>query len=304
MKWLKNFFIQRYGNIKFRLMDINCMGYFGLIAFLLIFFHKTVNNWLLFVLIHIGIILIILEIVRAYEKNTRKKTLIAVRIFYPIFLILFGWSEIDILVRMFFGTYWSTDPIIQLEKLIFGVNPTIWIQQYLHPWLDELMNIFYNGYFLFMPITGLFLFFKKKYNEAIVAFSIGTAVHFSNFFLFYFFPTLSPAEIFSELQPLNYTGYFFSELTRIIQSNGSVRGGTFPSSHVSAALAWALVALRYEKKLGYILLPWAFGVGFATVYLGYHYALDPICGFLWCLMIYPIALKLIKKRGEEPLSSS
>jgi membrane-associated phospholipid phosphatase len=301
MKWLKNFFTQRYGNMRFRLMDINCMGYFGLIAFLLIFFHKTVNHWLLFILIHIGIILAILEIIRAHERNTQNKSLTMVRIFYPIILVLFGWSEIDILARMFFGTYWSTDHIIHLEKLIFAVYPTIWAQKFLHPWLDELMNIFYDGYYLFMPLVGITLFFKRKYKEVFAAFAIGTAVHFSNFILFYFFPTLGPQEMFTELQHLKFTGYIFAEITRIIQSNGSVRGGTFPSSHVSAAFAWALIAFRYERKLGYFLLPMSLGVGVATVYLGYHYALDPICGYIWCLIIYPIVLRLIKKRGEDPL---
>lgn len=301
MNSLINILSRRYNHLNLRLMDLNCIGYFGLIGFLLIFFHKTVDNWIFFIVLHIVIILAILEIIRIYNRNTRNKALTFVRIFYPVVLILFAWSEIDVLVRMFYGTFWTTDQIIRLEKFIFGFYPTIWAQQFLRPWLDELMNIFYDTYFLFMPIVGFTLFFKKKYTEAMAAFSIGTSVHFSNFMLFYFLPTLGPQEIFSELQPLKFTGYIFSELTRILQANGSVKGGAFPSSHVSAAITWALIALRYERKLGYFLLPMSFGVGIATVYLGYHYALDPICGYLWALLIFPIALMILKKRGEEPI---
>jgi len=301
MNPLKNITPPRYQNLNLRLMDINSIGYLGLIGFLLIFFHKTVDNWIFFTLLHVVIILTILEFIRAYNKKSHNKVLIIIRMFYPIVLILFGWSEIDYLARMFFGAYWSTAHIIQLEKLIFGVYPTIWVQKFLHPWLDELMNIFYDGYYLFMPLVGVTLFLKRKYKEIFAAFAIGTAVHFSNFILFYFFPTLGPQEMFTELQNLKFTGYIFAELTRILQASGSVRGGTFPSSHVSAAFAWALIALRYERKLGYILLPMSFGVGIATVYLGYHYALDPICGYIWALIVFPVALKIMKKRGEEPL---
>jgi len=197
-------------------------------------------------MLHIVIILAIIEIIRAYDKNTQNKTLRILRIFYPLLLVLFGWSEIDILARMFFGSYWPTEHIIDLEKSIFGVYPTIWIQKFLRPWLDELMNIFYDGYYLFMPLVGIILFSKGKYQEVFAAFALGTAVHFSNFILFYFLPTLGPQEMFPELQHLKYTGYFFAEITRQIQATGSVRGGTFPSSHVSAAFAWALIALRYE----------------------------------------------------------
>ncbi|UCE08264.1 MAG: phosphatase PAP2 family protein [bacterium] len=301
MKWLKNILTQRYGNIRFRLMDINCMGYYGLIGLLLIFFHRTVNNWQLHILIHIGIIVAILEIARVYAKYPHNKTLKFVRIFYPISLILYGWREIDVLARMIYGNFWSTDHIIHLEKLIFGVYPTIWFQQFFCPWRDELMNFFYDSYYLFMPIVSLTLFFKRKDEAAIAAFSLITAVLFSNFILFYLFPTLGPHDKFVEWKTLSYTGYIFGEITRTIQANGSIRGGAIPSSHVSAALAWALIALRYERKLGYFLLPMSLGVGIATVYLGYHYALDPICGYIWCLIVYPIVLKLIKKRGEEPL---
>lgn len=303
MKQLISFLSKRYNGLKFRLVDLNCIGYFGLIGFLLIFFHKTVNNWYLFILIHIGLIFAVLEIIRIYEKYPDKIVFKFVRIFYPIALFLFGWKEIHFLVRMFYGNFWATEYVIQLEKSIFGLCPTLWLQQFLNPWLDEIMNFIYNSYYLFMPVVGLTLFFKKKYNEACAAFFIASAVHFSNFVLFYLFPVVGPQEIFSELQPLKFTGYFFGELTRILQSGGSVKGAAFPSSHVSAAFTWSFIALRYERKLGNILLPLAVGICFAPVYLGYHYAVDMISGFIWCLIIFPIALKLLQIRNEDPLKN-
>jgi membrane-associated phospholipid phosphatase len=65
---------------------------------------------------------------------------------------------------------------------------------------------------------------------------------------------------------------------------------------------WSFVALRYQRPLGYVLLPLAFGVSVATSYLGYHYVLDPIFGFVWALICYPVALKILKSRNEDPLS--
>ena len=300
MKQLINAITKRYANLKFRLVDFNCIGYFGLIGFLLIFFHKTVNNWYFFILIHIGIIFAVLEIIRIYEKLPGKIFLKFVRIFYPVILFLFGWKEIDLLVRIFYGNYWATDYVIQLEKSIFGLCPTLWFQQFLRPWLDEIMNFIYNSYYFFMPAVSLTLFFKKKYAAAYAAFFIGTAVHFSNFVLFYLFPVIGPQEVFAELQPLKFSGYFFGEITRILQANGSVKGGAFPSSHVSAAFAWSFIALRYERNLGYLLLPLAIGICIAPVYLGYHYAVDTIFGFVLCLIVIPIALKILQIRNEDP----
>ena len=79
-------------------------------------------------------------------------------------------------------------------------------------------------------------------------------------------------------------------------------GGAFPSSHISEAFVIALVALRYEKKLGRVLLPATFGVAVSTVYLGYHHAVDPIFGFIWGGLCYVFTLKLLKLRKEDPLS--
>lgn len=293
----------RYTGIRFRLMDINCMGYLGLMGFLLIFFHKTVSQWPLHVLIHAGIVFAILEIVRLGERHPERKIFWILRTFYPIAIVLYGWSEIDALGRMFFGTYWSTEAVIRLDKIIFGVHPTVWFQKLYSPWLDELMCLFYSGYYVFMPLVSLILFIKGKREETLAAFSIGTLVYFSNYSLFYLFPTLSPAMVnnFQDLHASQYTGYVFAEITRIVQASGSVRGGTIPSSHISAVVAWSLIALHYRMKLGYVLILLVLGVAISTVYLGYHHAVDPIFGIIWGAICYPLGLYLIKARGEDTL---
>lgn len=296
--WLK----QRYGRVRFRLMDINCLVYFGLMAFLLIFFHKTVPAWPRYVVVHALVIIVVLEIVRLGESSPRRKGLWFLRTFYPVIAILLGWSEIDALVRMFFGSYWATDLLIRADKLLFGVHPTVWVKQFYRPWLDELMVIFYSGYYLFLPLATLPLFFKKKYEEAMAVISVATFVLFINYFLFYLMPVLSPVMTPSldALHTRRYSGYIVAEITRFIQANGSVRGGTFPSSHISQALIWALMAFRYNRKMGTVLLPAVLAVAISTVYLSYHHALDPICGLLLGALLYPVGLRIIKARGEDP----
>ncbi len=297
--------IKRYGHVHFRLVDIVCMVYLLLIGFLLLFFHKSVPHWFQYVVIHIFVVLGILEIVRWGEQNRDNKIKRFIRIFYPIAIILFAWRELDALIPMFFGNYWATDVIIRMEKSIFGVLPNVWFQKFYKPWLDELMHVFYSGYYLFMPLVGLILFFKKKYDAALASFSIGIFTYCVNFLLFFFVPVLAPfmAEGMAEYNIGSWTGYFVADFTRFVQSEGACRGATFPSSHISAVFVWSFVALRYIRPLGYILLPLAFGVALGTVYLGYHYALDPIFGLILALVCYPIALRILKSRNEDPLSN-
>ena len=294
----------RYNQVRFRFVDIACMLYLALIGLLLIFFHTNVPRWAFHVFLHAVVILLILEVVRWGERSPRGKAAWFLRTFYPVAIALFTWRELDAIIPMFFDNYWATDVIIRVEKSIFGVLPNVWFQQFYRPWLDELMHIFYSGYYLFMPIVTLTLYVKKKYEAALAAFSCVMFMYFVNFLFFFFFPVLSPlmAESLADQNIGSWTGYLVADFTRIIQSGGACRGATFPSSHISAVFVWAFAALRYQRPLGYALLPLAFGVALGTTYLGYHYALDPIAGFLLAVIFYPVALKILKCRNEDPLT--
>jgi len=293
----------KYSHLKIRLMDINCIGYMALVGFLVIFFHKTVSRWPLYVFIHIVIVIGILEIIRLGEKYPNMKILWFIRTFYPIALLLYGWRELDALLPIFFGSYWATDLIIRWDKLIFGVHPTVWIQQFYQPWLDELMNFFYAGYYALFLLVPLYFFVRQKKQETFAVLSVVTLSYFSNYFLFFLMPVVSPQEssLLQALQIKQHGGFLIAEFNRTVQASGSSLGASFPSSHVSGALVWVLIAWRYSRKLGYIFAPVALGIGIATVYLGLHHAIDPICGYIWGTFCYFIALKLIKQRREDPL---
>lgn len=300
--FLKQFWGARYGQVRFRLLDINCIAYLSLTALLLIFFHKAARGWPFYILIHIAYIIGILEIVRLGEKSPHRKILWILRTFYPVTLFFYGWKELSVLVRMFFDSYWATDVIIRMDKFIFGVHPTIWVQHLYQPWLDEFMSFFYSAYYTFFVLVPLILFICKKKEAALAVFSVTTFVYFSNYLLFCLFPVVSPRvyPMLQSLQIKHYTGYLLGQLNHMLQADHSVMGASFPSSHVSGALAWALSTLRYSRKMGYVTLPIAMGVAISSVYLGLHHAADSLFGILWLAISYPIAIRLIKKRGEDP----
>lgn len=299
---LKQFYHQRYGRIRFRLLDLLSLGYIGLLALLLPFFHHHVPYWPQDFLIHVVLVIVFLEIIRFGEAHAHNRVLWFLRTFYPIIAIFYGYFEMNHMNRMFTGSYWAIDLLIEADVAIFGVHPTIWAQRLYTPWLDELMNVFYVSYYSFLPLATLPLFLRGKYEETLAAFSIVTLSYCGNFVLFYAFPSLCPRMIDSlqALRTTEYTGYFFGPLTQQLQSQGAIAGGCFPSTHVSGAMAWALVAWRYNRRISYVLIPLALGVALATVYLGYHHALDPIAGIALAFVAYHAGLYLLQRRGEDP----
>jgi len=81
-----------------------------------------------------------------------------------------------------------------------------------------------------------------------------------------------------------------------------VKGGCFPSSHVAGAITYALCCARYGGGRMTLLVGFlATGIVGATVYLGYHHAVDPLAGIVVGLGSYKLGVWLLGRRGEDPL---
>ena len=292
----------KHFSFRLYLVDINCLAYLLFSEILVVFFHQKGSPWLSQALIHSAWMAAILIFIYLESKYPENKWLNFLRIFYPIAVLLFAWINLNSLFPLTGIKFHATSFIIRLDRLIFGVHPTIWFQQFYRPWLDELMSFFYCVYYLFIPLVSLTLYCRGKKEAARASFSLATLAYFSNFVLFFLIPVLAPDKVatLQEMKRADYSGYFFSWLNRSIQAKAGVTGAAFPSSHIAGALIWVLMALKYQRKLGYVLLPCLAGVCLSTVYLGYHHAVDPIFGLLWGALCYWLGWKILRARGEAP----
>lgn len=288
--------------VRIRAVDIVCLAYVLLIGALLLPFGGMVEDraWLL--LAHLLVAAAILALVWRGGESPSTGWRYA-RTLYPIVLLLLAWEELDSIVPMLYaGDYWVTDLAVRADLALFGSHPTVAIQQLHRPWLDELMAIFYTGYYLFLTVP-LVLLVQRKYEAAVAAMGIIALNYFTNFTTFLLLPVKSPPQILGDypgLRPSGYTGYAVAALTRAIQNNESVLGAAFPSSHVSGSFVCSLLALRFAPGFGRVLLPLSLGVAVSTVYLGYHHAVDPIAGLAWGGASYALGMRWLASRGELP----
>jgi membrane-associated phospholipid phosphatase len=295
-----------FNSLPIQLMDINCLIFLIVISTILLFFHGSVPDWKIHYLTHILYILFILFNITVIRRQKHNRFLMAFRLLYPAPIILFAWNELTYLIPMIYGNYWATDWITTADKFLFGVHPTLWFQKWYRPWLDELMNLCYSSYYLYMPLILLALFYKKRYNDLSQVLSIATWTFLGKFLFYYLLPVLGPRMI-PELQSLSfreYSGFFIDRITRMFQSGSGIVGGAFPSSHVGGGVMWTLVSLKYFKKAGLFMIPFTLGMTVATVYLGYHHALDAIAGLLWGIVSFIVVSNWnsrIKWRGDRRL---
>lgn len=84
---------------------------------------------------------------------------------------------------------------------------------------------------------------------------------------------------FQRLRPVNEPE--LAELIRAVQRRNSF---SFFSGHASNSMAAAmflfLVLKRYMKYMGFLFL-WPLIFAYSRIYLGLHYPLDILCGFIW-----------------------
>lgn len=70
---------------------------------------------------------------------------------------------------------------------------------------------------------------------------------------------------------------------------------SFPSAHAAFAMAIAIAVLPYHKRLGQLLIIFAFIVGLSRLYVGVHYPLDVVVGLLIGFSIPKIIHRVFKK---------
>ena len=289
---IRQWISDRYGRLSLHLMDYTMLAYLLILGLLVIPFHNNVQNWGIYPIIHVVIAWVIVEFIRIASLKPNP-IINFIRIFYPALGLALMWGELNTLVTMIFP-YWANDFLVNLDKTIFGVHPTVWVETLFTPWLTELMNFFYISYFIFIPLGGLTLYFKGKHQETLDFLFLVLFTYNITFLLFLLFPAEGPWIILKEKHTIEPTGGYILRLVQFVEGRGSIKGGCFPSSHVAAAFTITLATFRSQKMIGFILLPLAIGIAVSTVYCRYHHAVDSIAGIILGVSLYVLGSVLLK----------
>jgi membrane-associated phospholipid phosphatase len=105
------------------------------------------------------------------------------------------------------------------------------------------------------------------------------------YIIYLVFPTESPARTLSQTPVAQLPGGPFHWAVNLIQHHGGVHGNAFPSGHIMSAAVTLLFALRYTRRLGWVLLPLFLLMCVGSVYDRYHYFSDVVAGALIALAV-------------------
>jgi len=280
------------------------IGYQMFMMVTITFHYFSIPNAGFFLVYHILIIGFLLWLSNAANGKFVKW----LRDFNPVIIIPSNFTELHYLVH-------NVNPIdydqllINIDYGIFGVHPTIWLENLSPPLLIEYFQIVY-ALFYFLPIILATLLYKRKAKDDFHFFVFVIVFGFYLSYATYFFvPAIGPRFTLNHLHTAPVTGLWFTESIRYtLNVLENIQRDAFPSGHTEITLLTMIYAWHYSRKFFWILSVIGTSLIISTVYLRYHYVIDVIAGILLALIVVflakPLYQSLLRFRQKGLISKA
>jgi membrane-associated phospholipid phosphatase len=215
---------------------------------------------------------------------------------YPLLYFVFFFEQIGWLVHAFVNG-WYDPLLIRADRAMFGVDLTVWIEQFASYWLTEVMQLAYTSYFPLTIGVAAFLWFRRGLAHFRFLMLASCLAYYACYAIFILFPIESPSHTMRHLQQVELEGGPFTAIIEWIERHGRVHGGAFPSAHVAGTVVTWLTAWRAAPLLGMWLTPLIVLLMASTVYGRYHYGVDVLAGAFVGALGFTAARALTGRRG-------
>ena len=275
-----------------RIVPIQGLALFFLIGLILLtlVFRGQIPSWrslLLNYIIFVGLFF-------AFKLSSDRKGIGKVGTFFhhfsPILFVVLIYESLGNLIQYLQP---DIDPrLIQIDFIIFGVHPTLWMEQWIVPWFTDVMSLAYLSYY-FIPVVLIAVLYLKdrmmEFDRAMFVLVFGYYVSFIGYILF---PAIGPRYAMTHLYSVPLEGSFITDFVRdILNALEHNKRDCMPSGHTQIVLIALFLAHRYEKFLFYLFFPIICALILSTVYLRYHYVIDLFAGgalAIGCMIVGPL----------------
>ena len=190
--------------------------------------------------------------------------------------------------------------VVGWERVLFPSNPSATLAPRLHvPWVSELLHLAYASYYLLIYLPPIALYARGR-RDAFVSTTLALIVVYGVCFVTYaLFPVDGPRYLVGAAAAPE--GPIRSFVLTLLD-RGSSRGTAFPSSHVAASVVSSLCALRHQRAVGVVVSLVTAALTLATVYGGFHYAVDALVGVILGGLAWVVSaglLEALASRGVQ-----
>ena len=221
----------------------------------------------------------------------------AFRLAYPL-IYLFVIFESFFMILPFINLNRYDELLTNIDFALFGVHPSVWIEQWNRPWLTDLFYALYIFYFP-MPFFILsWLYRQKRFVDLDKSVWVYMLTYYGAYIGYFLVPAAGPRfyEPIITLQQTNLDGIFLAIPVRtIINFMEPNKLDAFPSLHAAISFTTLLLMGKYNIKMFRIFLPIIIGIMISLVYCRYHYVIDMIAGISWSMITFVFGQQLYDK---------
>ena len=194
----------------------------------------------------------------------------------PLFVAPLLYGEIPFLIAAF-GTSYHDAMVQRWELAIFGAQPSRTLAGSVPaPFVSEVLHLGYLAYYPAIFAPPLLLYARREargFAETVLAL---TMIYTVCWVFFVLMPVEGPRYLWSA--PSGIPDGPLRRLAVGILAAGSSRGAAFPSSHMAVMVGQAVMAFRWQRRIGWLLVVVSVLVGVGAVYGGFHYGIDMLAG--------------------------
>jgi membrane-associated phospholipid phosphatase len=256
------------------------------------------HRWTI-VAVHLSLLAAVYMIARYLAANENRAVRF-LRLFYIPLLLTFFYEETSALLHLFHPG-WLDSRIIAWERSLLGVSPTLWIQPWQKPLINEWMMMGYFSYYIIIAAPLLTLFFKHRDRDAAQLVWATSLAFFISYLGFIVCPVQGPRYELAGLYDGELTGFLFVPLVQKLMHLAAIHGGCMPSSHAAVAIVSTVYIMKYNRHLGMVTLPLVATLCLGTVWGRFHYLSDVVGGIIiavfavWAAGRYPVGFQTGKQ---------
>jgi membrane-associated phospholipid phosphatase len=259
------------------------------LVLLTLFFRSQIPLWRSLLFRYIALIGLLFALKLSSDRAKVGKVNSFFNDFSPILFVILLYESLGDLIQHLQP---DIDPLlIKIDFYIFGVHPTLWIENWVVPWFTDIMSLAYVGYY-FLPVVFIIALYSKKrrleFDESMFILTFGYYISFVGYILF---PAVGPRYALSSLYSIPLEGSFVTDFIRdTLNALEHNKRDCMPSGHTQIVLMVLFLTHRYERFLFYLFFPFVCALILSTVYLRYHYVIDLFVGAgfaIACIVIGP-----------------
>ena len=278
---------------NFNPTDIVVVTFYVILTAITLTFSFRIEKWILLLILYFLIILFVFLISKKGVKS-EKKLWENVHFYYVVPLIFITFKVIYVLISSIHSSDYD-QLLIKMDRFLFGGDPTVFLFQFSHPVLTELLQIAYGTFFFLPIILGVEFHLKKEYTKfQFIVFSVVLGF-FLSYLGYFIFPAVGPRFTLHEFEMTNIElpGLLLTNFLRDVVNAGEsipkgipnpidfVQRDVFPSGHTQMTLIVMYLAVKLKSRYKWFFLIDGSLLIIATVYLRYHYVVDLIGGLIF-----------------------